>query len=136
LKDDPRFATPALRRTNWSALLEFVRKGLDRYDSVEEAAAALASARIPSAPMLSPEELVRHPQMAARQAFPEIGHPARGTVRVTATPFHVDGLPVHPAGPAPYRIGEHTSSVLKDWLGYAPEQINELVAQKVVVSAA
>ena len=133
LKDDPRFTTPVLRRTNWSALLEVVRAGLDRFDSVDAAVAALSAARIPAAPMLSPEALVHHPQMTARAAFPEISHPARGTVKVTATPFFVDGQPVHPAGPAPYQVGEHTTPVLRDWLGYSSDKIAALLEQKIIV---
>jgi formyl-CoA transferase/CoA:oxalate CoA-transferase len=134
LKEDPRFATPTLRRANWPALLAIVRARLDQFSSVDEAVSALASARIPSAPMLSPEEVVRHPQMQARAAFPEVSHPARGKVRVTATPFHLDGQPVHPSGPAPYRIGEDTVRILRDWLGYAPERVTALLEQKIVAN--
>jgi crotonobetainyl-CoA:carnitine CoA-transferase CaiB-like acyl-CoA transferase len=55
-----------------------------------------------------------------------VPHPARGTVRVTATPFHVDGAPTVPRGPAPYRVGEHTRQVLTQVLDYAPARIEEL----------
>ena len=64
--------------------------------------------------------------MAAREAFPEIPHPGRGSVRVTATPFHVDGAALKPGGPAPYRIGEHTRAVLTDVLGYTPARVDAL----------
>jgi crotonobetainyl-CoA:carnitine CoA-transferase CaiB-like acyl-CoA transferase len=47
-------------------------------------------------------------------------------VRVTATPFQVDGRPVTPAGPAPYRVGEHTRPVLRDLLGYKERDIDDL----------
>ena len=89
-------------------------------------------ARIPAVPMLSPEELVEHPQMAARSAFPEIEHPARGRVRVTALPFHIDHRPVAPAGPAPYRVGEQTREVLTGFLGYSDERVKLLQSQRVV----
>jgi crotonobetainyl-CoA:carnitine CoA-transferase CaiB-like acyl-CoA transferase len=82
--------------------------------------------------MLSPEEIVAHPQMAARSAFPAVVHPTRGTVRVTATPFHLDGLPIEPAGPAPHRVGEHTREVLTDMLGYSAQQIEALIKARVV----
>jgi crotonobetainyl-CoA:carnitine CoA-transferase CaiB-like acyl-CoA transferase len=32
----------------------------------------------------------------------------------------------------PYRIGQHTSAVLGQWLGYSPERIAALADQKVV----
>ena len=73
--------------------------------------------------MLSPAEVIAHPHLAERQAFPAVPHPARGTVRVTASPFHLDGAPVAPAGPAPYRVGEHTREVLRDVLGYDDDTV-------------
>jgi len=131
LESDPRFATVMARRTNWPALLEVLRQWLDGFDSVDAAVETLSRGRIPAVPMLSPEELVQHPQMAARGAFPEIEHPGRGHVRVMALPFHIDGGPVAPAGPAPYRVGQHTREVLSE-LGYSAERIAALQSLRVV----
>ena len=132
LKDDVRFVTPAARRANWKALIEILREWLNRFENVDQAVETLSRARIPSVPMLSPEEVVRHPHLAARSAFPEVPHASRGKVRVTATPFQVDGHPVHPGGPAPYHVGEHTRSVLRDVLGYSAERIEALETQGVI----
>ena len=87
----------------------------------------LTAARIPASAVLSPAEVVAHPHLAERQAFPEIEHPGRGTVRITAVPFHVDSRPVKPRGGAPYRVGEHTRVVLGEVLGYSRERIEELL---------
>jgi CoA:oxalate CoA-transferase len=129
---DPRFATPTARRANWPALLEIVRGWLDTFETVGEAVAALSEARVPHAPMLSPEQVIAHPHMAVRAVFPEVDHPAAGRVRVTAAPFHLDGAPIAPAGPAPYRVGEDTRAVLMELLGYAEERVNELLRAGVV----
>ena len=126
LATDERFATPAGRRANWPALLTIVREWLDTFENVDRAVETLSGARIPTVPMLSPEELVAHPQMAARSAFPAVEHPTRGSVRVTATPFQVDGQAIEPGGPAPYRVGEHTRFVLSNLLGYSSERIETL----------
>ena len=131
LATDARFATLIARRANWPALLEILRDWLSGFDSVDQAVETLSGARIPAVPMLSPEEVVEHPQMAARSAFPEIDHPARGRVRVTALPFHIDGHPVAPGGPAPYRVGQHTRQVLTE-LGYSAERIEALQSLRVV----
>jgi crotonobetainyl-CoA:carnitine CoA-transferase CaiB-like acyl-CoA transferase len=131
LATDARFATPIARRANWPALLEILHDWLDGFDSVDQAVETLSGARIPAVPMLSPEEVVEHPQMAARSAFPEIEHPARGHVRVTALPFHIDGHPVAPGGPAPYRVGQHTRQVLTG-LGYTAERIQALQSLRVI----
>jgi crotonobetainyl-CoA:carnitine CoA-transferase CaiB-like acyl-CoA transferase len=132
LETDARFATPMARRTNWPALLQILRDWLDGFDSVDEAVDTLSRGRIPAVPMLSPEEVIEHPHLAARLAFPEIDHPGRGRVRVTALPFHVDGDPIAPGGPAPYRVGQHTREVLTGLLGYSDERIQALQSLRVI----
>jgi CoA:oxalate CoA-transferase len=131
LAEDPRFATPAARREHWPAIREIVREWLDGFTSRERALETLRAARIPAAPVLSPPEVAALPHLQAREAFPEVPHPGRGKVRVTATPFHVDGRPVSPTAGAPHRIGEHTRHVLGE-LGYSAARIEELAAAKVV----
>ena len=126
LAADPRFATPQARRDNWGALQQVYREWLGRYKTADEAIAALSAARVPVVPMLSPEEVVEHPQLVSREAFPEVAHAGCGSIRVTATPFFVDGRPTHPRGGAPYRIGEHTHDVLNGMLGYAGDRIEAL----------
>lgn len=135
LAQDPRFLTPALRRRNWSALREELGRWLDGFASVEEAAAALAAARVPHAPVLSPEEVVELPQLALRGAFPEVPHPVHGPVKVTATPFHLDGAPVVPGAGAPHRPGEHTCAVLRELLGYDQAQCERLLDAGAVAQA-
>jgi CoA:oxalate CoA-transferase len=127
IENDPRFATPALRRQHWTELRALLTDWLSTsFTSAEDALSTLNAARLPAAPVLAPHEVIAHPHMAAREAFPEIPHPGRGAVRVTATPFHVDGAPLRPAGPAPWRIGEHTREVLTGLLGYTPARVDEL----------
>ncbi len=127
LASDARFATPAGRRENWAALHPIICAWLDRFKTVEEAVKTLTAARVPASAVLTPAEVVAHPHLAERQAFPEIEHPGRGKVRITAVPFHVDRRPVTPRGGAPYRVGEHTRAVLGEVLGYSRERIDELV---------
>ena len=126
LLDDARFATPVGRRQHWSDLRAYIVLWLDRFETVEAALAALTAARIPCAPVLSPAEVAASPHLAARGALPGVPHPTHGDVRVIGSPFQVDGAPVGPTGPAPYRPGEHTRAVLGEILGYAPARIDDL----------
>ena len=132
LATDPRFATAGARREHWNELLEIYRQWLDGFESVDEAVEKLTAGRIPAVPVLTPEEVIRHPHLEARAAFPEVPHSARGTARVTATPFFVDGQPTHPDGPAPNDVGEHTREVLSNTLGYDAAKIDALRAQGVI----
>jgi succinate--hydroxymethylglutarate CoA-transferase len=82
--------------------------------------------------MLMPEEVIAHPHLAARGAFPEVDHPVSGKVRVTAAPFQVDGQATVPRGPVPYTIGQHTDQVLSEFLGYDRARIQALAATGVL----
>jgi len=53
---------------------------------------------------------------------------------VTASPYHLDGAPLGPRGPAAYRVGEHTRAVLTDLLGYPADRIAGLLQTGVVAA--
>jgi crotonobetainyl-CoA:carnitine CoA-transferase CaiB-like acyl-CoA transferase len=129
LTADPRFATPQARREHWPQLRDTIAAWLKRFASVDEAVETLTAARVPCATVLSPTEIVtHHPHLESRRFFASVPHPSRGTVRITGTPAHLDGQPVEPRGPAPYRVGEHTRPVLEGLLGYPPERVDEILA--------
>ena len=132
LMQDPRFAAPVARRQNWPELRAVIVPWLSRFTSVDEALAALDAARLPCARVLWPAEVVASAHLEARGAFPSVAHPTYGTVLVTATPFHVDGEPTGPGGPAPYRPGEDTQAVLTEFLGYGPDRIARLAREGAV----
>lgn len=127
LAEDPRFATREARRENRVAVEEIVREWLRRFREVEDALSALRDARIPCAVVLTPEEVVAHPHLADRGAFPTVGHPVRGGVRITNTPFKLSSASIGPQGDAPYRPGEHSRAVLSEFLGYADDAIDGLI---------
>jgi crotonobetainyl-CoA:carnitine CoA-transferase CaiB-like acyl-CoA transferase len=132
LAHDPRFTTSTLRRANAAPLSAIIGEWVKRFSTVEEALAVLADARIPCAPVLTPAELIAAPHLAERAFFPAVPHPHAGSVRVTASPYHIDGVPVHPRGPAAYRVGEHSRAVLGDLLDYDAGRIDDLIAAGVV----
>ncbi len=113
----------------WPRLL----KVMQRPEVAGDARFATAEgARVPCAPVLHPAEVIASPHLAERSFFPPIPHPGSGSVRVTASPYHLDGQPVHPQGAAPYRVGEHTRAVLSKLLGYDEARIAALLASRAV----
>jgi crotonobetainyl-CoA:carnitine CoA-transferase CaiB-like acyl-CoA transferase len=133
LANDPRFASSDLRRRNGRQLRQIIGEWVaSRFSSVDEALTALADARIPCAPVLRPHELIAESHLAVRAFFPSVPHPVRGSVRVTASPYHIDGEAVPPRGPAAYRIGEHTRAVLGHLLGYDADRIQELSSAGII----
>ena len=131
LAKDPRFDESEKRRKHWPELRAIVDAWLATYATVDDALNALSGARIPCAPVLRPAEVVASPHLAERQFFPTVPHPARGDVRVTASPYHLDGAPMHPQTAAPYRVGEHTRKVLGE-INYASDRIAELQRAGVI----
>ncbi|HEY7204755.1 MAG TPA: CoA transferase, partial [Methylomirabilota bacterium] len=129
---DPRFTSSLTRRNNWRALREIITAWLDTFASADAALAALTEARIPCAPVLRPAEVIAQEHLAVRQFFPVLPHPGRPDLRVTASPYHLDGKPTHPRASAAYRVGEHTRRVLRDLLGYKDERIHQLIAAGVI----
>jgi crotonobetainyl-CoA:carnitine CoA-transferase CaiB-like acyl-CoA transferase len=132
LADDPRFKTGDVRRKNGRQLREIIGEWVARFKTVEEALAVLSEARIPCAPVLRPAELIAAPHLAERAFFPSVPHPVAGAVQITASPYHIDGEPVHPRGPAAYRVGEHTREVLSGVLGYDADRIAGLLGAGVI----
>jgi CoA:oxalate CoA-transferase len=132
LATDPRFATRMARRDHWPDLRHIVGRWLDGFKSVDDAVAALSAARLPCAVVLTPAEVVAHPHLGERGAFPAIPHPTRGEVHVTGSPFRLDGEAVGPRAAAPYHVGEHTRAVLADVLGYSGDRIDALLAAGVI----
>lgn len=122
-----KFSTPQGRRDHWGELRQVICEWLDGFESMEGAVTALTAARVPCSPVQAIEDVLAHPHMAEREAFTTIPHPARGEVRVTSAPFHIDGAAVHAHGPAPYRAGEDTREVLAKTLGYPAEKIEALL---------
>jgi len=123
---DPRFATPLARRQNWAELRPLILAWIDTFPSAKAALDACNASRIPAAPVLTPADVIEHPHLAEREFFPSVPHPGRERVRVTGVPFMVDGRRPPPAGPAPYRPGEHTREVLSGLLGYDAQKIDAL----------
>ncbi len=138
LERDPRFDSSERRRANWRELRAIVEAWLGTFPTSGDALRVLAEARIPCAPVLRPAEVVASAHLAERRFFPAVPHPGPGAVRVTASPYHLDGQPVQPRNGAPYRVGEHTRSVLGELLGYSAERIEALRSSGAIgaVSAA
>jgi crotonobetainyl-CoA:carnitine CoA-transferase CaiB-like acyl-CoA transferase len=135
LASDPRFASTEARSRHWPELRAIITGWLDGFASVEAALQALEAARVPCAPVLRPAEVIASEHLAQRAFFPTLQHAVVGPVRVTASPYHLDGHPVHPRGPAPHLPGDDTRAVLGELLGYDDERIAALLRSGAVAES-
>jgi formyl-CoA transferase/CoA:oxalate CoA-transferase len=130
LVDDPRFVTNTARNANRPALIDALQEAfLSR--TYDEWAAILLPAGIPMGAINTIEQVVAHPQVAARGAIVEHEHPIAGTVRTVGPPVRLSATPGSIRRPAP-RIGEHTAEVLRERLGLGTSEIERLQAARII----
>ena len=130
LAEDPRFASNALRVTNYAALRE-VLAPLLRGRPVDDWLAALEAGGIPCGRVRSIAEALDGPQVAARGLLLEIAHPTAGRGRYVGSPIRLDGASRGSRLPPPL-LGQHTAEVLGDRLGLSSRELADLQRDGVV----
>ena len=131
LLTNPKFETNAKRLENKEELAKIIEAWLQSFPNNEAALNALAEQRVPGAPVLDMGGALSHPQTLARGMVTEIAHPLYGAMPIVNTPFVMSEAPRHIQGPAPF-LGQHNAEVLKHYLGYDDERINQLTQSAVL----
>lgn len=127
--DDPRFKTPAGRVKYADARLELTAAVIKTRGSAEWLV-RLDAEQVPCAPILSREEVIADPQIAANGLIVESEHPHAGRLRQPRPAARFERTPAGLRTPAPL-LGEHTETVLAE-IGLSAEQCAELRAAGVV----
>jgi crotonobetainyl-CoA:carnitine CoA-transferase CaiB-like acyl-CoA transferase len=127
---DPRFATDESRAEHGAILSERTSRWAAAL-TTDEALAILSAAKIPGAPVLSPQQVLEDPHVRAGGYLQEVEYPGLPKPATLVTP----GVELS-ATPATIRhrpptIGEHTDEILGE-LGYAAGEIAALRARRVV----
>lgn len=87
---------------------------------------AAKRARLPLCPVNTPADLASSPQLAAREYFVDVDHPASGhTLRMPGAPYKLTASPAS-TGRAP-TLGEHTGEILGE-LGFSSDDLAHLAA--------
>lgn len=130
LLKDQRFGTNVLRKQNYSQLKPIITAWTKQH-TTSEVVGLLDQAKIPVAPILSIQQLVKHPQIKARNMLVEVEHPVAGKISIPGFPIKFSATPGAVRKPAPL-LGQHTSEVLSEILGLTQDKINELRNAKVL----
>ena len=121
---DPRFAEYEKRLENRDALEPEICEIMEK-DTTEYWLDRLTEFDVPNAPILSIAESLEQEHVAARGLIETVTHPDVGDMQLVRGPIRFDGESPAPAR-APALLGEHTRSVLSDWLGYDEEEARAL----------
>ena len=119
--------TRTVNRDEVSALLEAVF--LTR--SVEEWLQRLDDADVPAGPINDVAQVFANPQVRHRGMAAEVESPLGGTLRVVANPIRYSDTPIE-RPTRPPGLGEHTSAILGDRLGFSAEQLLDMAGRGVI----
>ncbi|MBW2397068.1 MAG: CoA transferase, partial [Deltaproteobacteria bacterium] len=127
--EDPRFETAAGRIMHAGDRLMMTAE-VFRARTTAEWLERLEAEDVPSAPVLSRQDLLTHPQLEANELVVESDHPVAGRMRQARPPERFSATPSSLRRPAP-SLGEHTTEIFEE-LGVDAEDLAALRAQGVV----
>lgn len=120
---DHRFADDISRSNHRDLLCRRTQQWADALDT-DEALAQLTAARIPCGPVLSPQQVLEHPQTRAAEIFCNVDYPGLSApAQVMRHPLRFSQSPTAFRQPPP-TLGQHTDEVLQG-LGFDAETIND-----------
>ena len=128
--DDDRFKTDISRGDNGEIISERLASWCAERTS-EEVLAEMEKARIPAGPILSPQQVLEDPHIAAKGLFESVEYPGLDApAPLMKTPVELSETPGEIRSRAP-KLGENTDEIMKE-LGYDQNQIIELRNKRVI----
>jgi len=131
MRDDPRFRTNADRTANFALTVERVQAVL-KTRARDDWIALFGGIGIPCGPIHTLDEMLAHPQTAARGIIQDLHNPWLGDIKAVAYPVTFDRQPRDAGTPQPM-LGEHSREVLAE-IGYGPSEVAGMEADGVVVA--
>ena len=127
--EDERFRTPAGRVKYADARLELTAEAVRDYPRAD-LLRLLADAEVPSAPILTRDELLEDPQIAANELIVEDEHPSAGRMRQPRPAARFAETPSSLRTGAP-TLGQHSDEVL-DEAGVGADEIRRLRENRIL----
>jgi crotonobetainyl-CoA:carnitine CoA-transferase CaiB-like acyl-CoA transferase len=128
--DDPRFKDDISRGENGELISERLAKWCAERTSAQ-VLSEMEEARLPAGPILSPQEVLDDPHIAAKGLFQMVEYPGlEKPAPLMKTPVELSETPGEIRSRAP-TLGEHTDEIMQE-LGYSKAEIADLREKRVV----
>ncbi|MHB1005031.1 MAG: CaiB/BaiF CoA transferase family protein [Chloroflexota bacterium] len=99
--------------------------------TADEVVRVLEEVGVPGAKVATVADLIENPQVKYRGQIAELDHPKAGRIPMQGNIMKLSETPGTIRRPPP-SLGEHNGEVLAEWLGYSPQQVENLQAEGVL----
>ena len=130
LSQDPRFAKNSERVRNRAVLVPMLEEVM-RTRSKQDWLSALEAAKVPCGAINNLAEVFDDPHVQSRAMVHTWDRPGTGPVNLVSSPMKLSATPVRNEV-APPLLGQHTSEVLGELLGYSSEKIQQLRKDAII----
>ncbi len=128
--EDPRFESDISRGDHGELVSERLAQWCAERTS-EEVLSAMEEARLPAGPILSPQEVLEDPHIAAKGLFQATEYPGLDIAApLMKTPIELSATPGE-IRQRPPTLGEHTDEIMSE-LGYSASEISDLREKRVI----
>lgn len=129
LAEDERFVTNPLRCEHMADLIPILNEKMEK-NSTDFWLQKLEQAHVPAGPINKISEVLKDPQVIAREMMVELMHPVAGKIHVPGTPIKYSESKNEIDKPAP-TLGQNNDEILSE-LGYSQREIKNLLKAKVI----
>jgi CoA:oxalate CoA-transferase len=132
LLQNPRYATPHLRRENLKSLLAEVRAWLGTFDSFDQLQSQVSEGGLAVGKVRTLKEFSEFDWVKEWNAIVPIDDREGGTVNMPGNPWIFSSATLPPAGITAFQ-GEHNDEILSEW-NCSPDKIADMKRRKVILS--
>lgn len=129
MADDPRYNSRETRLTNKEELYDVLEKEFSKKTGEEWL--ELLDKRIPIGPINTVDKALSDPQVLSRNMVAEVEYENEAKLKILGNPIKMSEIDQE-VFKAPPKLGEDTEDVLKRFLRYSPQEIEDLRSQKII----
>jgi crotonobetainyl-CoA:carnitine CoA-transferase CaiB-like acyl-CoA transferase len=128
---DPKFNNMIVQIYNHDEAVSLIEQWTFRHKS-QEIIAILERKKIPCGIAYTSAQVNQDENLKLRGMFRKISHKQFGEIDIPGFPFKFSETEGSLRMPAP-GLGEHNRLILEQWLGYSPEEVNNLYHSRIII---